>query len=143
MFLYYRHKRLNTSQKKSHVNNRISHLANERTFLAWIRTSVAIMAFGFLVEKFSLFLRIEASRYPTAYHPLVDSDLLGILFIGLGGMIGFLAILRYIHTEKDIENNVFRPSIIIDVLFALIFLILTTFLCFYIVNGTDILKRGL
>lgn len=33
------------------------HMANERTFLAWIRTSVAIMAFGFVVEKFSLFVK--------------------------------------------------------------------------------------
>jgi putative membrane protein len=32
-------------------------MANERTFLAWIRTSIAIMAFGFVVEKFGLFLR--------------------------------------------------------------------------------------
>ena len=30
------------------------HAANERTFLAWIRTAIAIMAFGFLVEKFEL-----------------------------------------------------------------------------------------
>ena len=33
------------------------HLANERTFLAWIRTSIAIMGFGFVVVKFSLFIR--------------------------------------------------------------------------------------
>ena len=30
------------------------HAANERTFLAWVRTAIAIMAFGFLVEKFDL-----------------------------------------------------------------------------------------
>jgi putative membrane protein len=34
------------------------HAANERTFLAWVRTAIAIMAFGFLVEKFDLFLEI-------------------------------------------------------------------------------------
>jgi len=33
------------------------HLANERTLLAWMRTSIAIMAFGFVVVKFSLFIR--------------------------------------------------------------------------------------
>jgi hypothetical protein len=36
------------------------HAANERTFLAWVRTAIAIMAFGFLVQKFDLFLRIAA-----------------------------------------------------------------------------------
>ena len=36
------------------------HAANERTFLAWVRTSIAIMAFGFLVEKFDLFLEFAS-----------------------------------------------------------------------------------
>ena len=37
------------------------HAANERTFLAWVRTAIAIMAFGFVVEKFDLFLRIAGA----------------------------------------------------------------------------------
>jgi putative membrane protein len=32
------------------------HSANERTFLAWLRTGIAIVAFGFVVEKFNLFI---------------------------------------------------------------------------------------
>src|ERR687885_1337576 len=32
-------------------------LANERTFLAWLRTSIAIIGLGFVVARFSLFLR--------------------------------------------------------------------------------------
>jgi len=36
------------------------HAANERTFLAWVRTAIAVMAFGFLVAKLDLFLRIAA-----------------------------------------------------------------------------------
>jgi uncharacterized membrane protein YidH (DUF202 family) len=38
------------------VQNRRVHMANERTFLAWIRTGIGIMAFGFVVEKFGLFI---------------------------------------------------------------------------------------
>jgi len=38
-------------------------MANERTFLAWIRTSIGIMAFGFVVEKFAFFVR-QMSYYP-------------------------------------------------------------------------------
>jgi hypothetical protein len=37
-----------------------SHSANERTFLAWVRTAIAVMAFGFIVEKFDLFLDLAA-----------------------------------------------------------------------------------
>src|ERR1700693_2771438 len=32
------------------------HAANERTFLAWVRTAVAVIIFGFAIEKFNLFL---------------------------------------------------------------------------------------
>ena len=48
------------------------HAANERTFLAWVRTAIAIMAFGFLVEKFDLFVSIAAremaDKQPGAAH---------------------------------------------------------------------------
>ena len=36
------------------------HAANERTFLAWVRTAIAMMAFGFVIERFDLFLRYAA-----------------------------------------------------------------------------------
>lgn len=41
----------------SKVRNRRVHMANKRTFLAWIRTSIAITAFGFVIERFALFVR--------------------------------------------------------------------------------------
>ncbi|MHC2462452.1 YidH family protein [Bradyrhizobium embrapense] len=36
------------------------HAANERTFLAWVRTGIAIMSFGIVMEKFDLFIRTLA-----------------------------------------------------------------------------------
>ncbi|MEJ2362577.1 MAG: DUF202 domain-containing protein [Gammaproteobacteria bacterium] len=39
------------------IDNFRDHAANERTYLAWIRTAIALMAFGFVIEKFDLFLR--------------------------------------------------------------------------------------
>ncbi|WP_050406535.1 YidH family protein [Bradyrhizobium embrapense] len=36
------------------------HAANERTFLAWVRTGIAIMSFGIVVEKFDLFIQTLA-----------------------------------------------------------------------------------
>jgi putative membrane protein len=38
------------------MSNFSDHAANERTFLAWLRTGIAIIAFGFVVEKFNIFL---------------------------------------------------------------------------------------
>ena len=37
------------------------HAANERTFLAWVRTGIAVIAFGFIIEKFNLFVLTIAS----------------------------------------------------------------------------------
>jgi putative membrane protein len=43
--------------KKRKPTEPADHLANERTFLAWIRTSIALMGFGFVIVKFALFIR--------------------------------------------------------------------------------------
>jgi putative membrane protein len=42
------------------IKNFSDHAANERTFLAWVRTAIAVMAFGFLIERFDLFLQVAA-----------------------------------------------------------------------------------
>ena len=44
------------------IRNFSDHAANERTFLAWVRTAIAVMAFGFLVERFDLFLGAYLAR---------------------------------------------------------------------------------
>ena len=72
------------------------HAANERTFLAWVRTAIAIMAFGFLVEKFDLFLSFAAQemadRHVAAHVPSFGGQTLGniagLLLIVLDCAIG-------------------------------------------------------
>jgi putative membrane protein len=89
------------------------HAANERTFLAWVRTSIAIMAFGFLVEKFDLFLEFAskslAARMPTVGGQLVG-DIAGLLLIVLGGATMILAIIRFRQTALDIDSKDTRPG---------------------------------
>ncbi len=115
-------------------------LANERTFLAWIRTSIAIMGFGFLIEKFSMFLWMEAKKIQfVSFRSLEISNLLGVIFIGLGALVGFLAIVRFIRVERDIEASTFRPSIVMDVFVGIIFLILVAIIIYYITNWHSVL----
>lgn len=71
-------------------------MANERTFLAWIRTSVGLMAFGFVVECFTLFVRqIEhvLGRTAAGVH-LPQShgyaSMFGIALVGLRAVLGQL-----------------------------------------------------
>ena len=89
------------------------HAANERTFLAWVRTSIAIMAFGFLVEKFDLFLEFASkslgARMPSVGGQIVG-NIAGLLLIALGGATMLLAIIRFRQTSLDIDSVEMRPG---------------------------------
>ena len=89
------------------------HAANERTFLAWVRTAIAIMAFGFLVEKFDLFLEMTgnslAGRTLSVGGQFVG-NIAGLLLIALGGATMVLAIIRFLKTATDIDSADKRPS---------------------------------
>jgi putative membrane protein len=71
--------------------------AAERTLLAWNRTSLSLMAFGFVIERFGLFLRyIAATPGAPVAPPLVrESFWIGIAFIALGVFAAVASILQY------------------------------------------------
>ena len=102
-----------------------NHLANERTFLAWVRTGVGIMAFGFVVVKFSLFIK-EISlvlNKGISLPPKGYSSAMGIILVGFGVLITVLAYLRYKRIEKQINDQSYQhSSILITILMACIFL---------------------
>jgi putative membrane protein len=84
------------------------HAANERTFLAWVRTAIAVMAFGFLIERFDLLLR-HMAPLATPPRPPLQSDAFahwaGFAFIVLGIAMIALAAARFTKTAKDIETE--------------------------------------
>jgi len=90
------------------------YLAAERTFLAWIRTSLALMAFGFVIARFGLFLReIEAAHAGPAEAPSALSLPIGIAFVLIGVLINILASVhhvRYIRRLSSGRLGVGRPS---------------------------------
>ncbi len=82
--------------------------ANERTFLAWIRTSVAMMSPGFVVDRFGLFLRELGSRTGAAHvrlSPAVSSFLVGDLLMGFGGALALLSAWRYHVVDRSIDRG--------------------------------------
>src|ERR1700677_53008 len=88
------------------------HLANERTFLAWIRTGIGVMAFGFVVVKFSLFvkqlsllLNKEYVNQEKGYSPAI-----GIALVAAGAVTAILAYWRYKKSEKQINDNTYQNS---------------------------------
>jgi putative membrane protein len=118
------------------IRNRRVHMANERTFLAWIRTSIAVMAFGFVVEKFSLFVT-QMGYYlgKEAMPPAASSSsLFGILLVLLGVVMGVLSFIRYKTVEKQIDDDAYRPSRILSLLLFLSMLSIGVFLLLYLIH---------
>lgn len=80
------------------------HAANERTFLAWVRTAIAIMALGFLVEKFDLFLRIAAMQTPGVRVSATPvSSLAGLGIIAFGAVLILISLWRFHDTGRRID----------------------------------------
>ena len=88
------------------------YLANERTFLAWIRTSIALMGFGFVIVKFALFIReiSFALRDKVAIPGKSYSAIIGVIMVAFGAIMATLAYLRYHSIEKQLNNNAYFPS---------------------------------
>ncbi|HEX3663846.1 MAG TPA: DUF202 domain-containing protein [Rhizomicrobium sp.] len=83
------------------------YLANERTFLAWIRTSVAVVSLGFVLAKFSVWLQ-ELSGYldpEMQAHRAGISLPIGVAMMTLGGLLAVLAAWRYHVVNRDIERG--------------------------------------
>lgn len=88
------------------------HAANERTFLAWVRTAIAVMAFGFLVERFNLFLEIAGrslGRRLTVSGTLA-SDVVGLALIVAGALMVFAAMIRFIANRRAIAAADIRAA---------------------------------
>ena len=88
------------------------HAANERTFLAWVRTGIAVIAFGFVIEKFNLFLSAIASgavgdaahhaRFEWLSRPLGRYEGLAFMFGGVA--IVLLATTRFVRTTRLLDD---------------------------------------
>jgi uncharacterized membrane protein YidH (DUF202 family) len=116
---------------------RRDHMANERTFLAWIRTSIGIMAFGFVIEKFALFLKHLQFFFKDSQPPSSGqySSIVGIILVALGALMGVLAFFRYKEVRREINEDSYQPSILLDILITLGILGLGTFLVFYMIRA--------
>lgn len=87
------------------------HLANERTMLAWIRTAIAIMGFGFLVVKFSMFLQqfgLLVGKEIVVKNAYTDS--LGVLIVAIGIICLLVSFVQYKITERRLLNDRYKPS---------------------------------
>src|ERR1700692_1689706 len=90
------------------IKNFGDHSANERTFLAWVRTAIAVMAFGFLVEKFDLFLELAAPSLAGRTLSLPGQEfgnIAGLALIVLGTAMVGIAAIRFLTTAAAIDSE--------------------------------------
>lgn len=82
------------------------YLANERTFLAWVRTSIAIMSLGFVISKFGLWLAELALTQKQLERIRTGASVpVGIGMVIFGGLITLLAAWRYHVVNRQIEKG--------------------------------------
>ena len=97
------------------------HLANERTFLAWIRTGVATIVFGFAVGRFSIALQefLQFEGKPASSPGL--TAWLGTISIIAGVLLILAGLYRYRKTRVQIDTDSFEPAgTIIDMVAVLL-----------------------
>ena len=93
------------------------HAANERTFLAWVRTGIAVIAFGFVIEKFNLFVLTVASSTSTEATQRLLERLQGpfgrydghaLIFGGLALIV--VATVRFVRTGRLLDDPQAHPA---------------------------------
>ena len=114
------------------------HSANERTFLAWLRTGIAIVAFGFVIEKFNLFLsavgsanselgkRIDLDR---VWGPLGRFEGVAMMVVGL--ILILVSYIRFVRTERMIDNpgTVKSLGVTIELIITVVLVLLVSVYC--------------
>jgi putative membrane protein len=126
------------SQPQSNTSSNAArdHLANERTFLAWVRTGVAIVVFGFAIGRFAIAIR-QWMQMQGQGHVVPPSGLsvwFGTAAILAGVLVCMAGLVRYRRTREQIDSGNFQPAgFIIDlvgILTALFGLALAAYLVY-------------
>ena len=119
---------------KQHViSKKVSdHLANERTFLAWVRTAIAVIAFGFVVERFGLLLRQLGLKGNTVGGTIPYSKLLGIIITLLGILLLVIALINFVQIRRSIDEEHFHPGIAFAIILTAVAALIGVLLAIYL-----------
>lgn len=121
--------------QKTNGDRRISeYLASERTFLAWIRTCIAVISLGFVIARFSIWLDQLAA---TAGRPLPSrtglSMPIGIAMIAFGAILAVLSAVRMRAVDRAIERGEVRPGYVTIFIMAGLVILLALALIAYMI----------
>ena len=110
------------------------YFAAERTTLAWVRTGLAMMGFGFVVARFGLFLRELAVVRGVSPHQGRLSLWAGVALVGLGVMVNVYAAVRHARfTYRFDAGEVARPSSLLPIVVAATLAIIGVVVSIYLI----------
>jgi putative membrane protein len=111
-------------------NRARDHLANERTFLAWVRTGIAILVFGFAIGRFA----VAIHQFMGGGERTVGVTVwLGTVAIIGGVLLTLAGLYRYRSTYRQLEKGEFEPAGFVVDLIAVITAIFGLALAGYLV----------
>ncbi|MES1024469.1 DUF202 domain-containing protein [Gloeocapsa sp. BRSZ] len=105
-----------TRQNTSRVRD---HLANERTYLAWMRTAIALMGFGVVIVRLRYF-------HPPLQHTPGNGWKLGLIFSVVGLLTVLLSTQHYFDIRGAIDEDTYEPTTRWVLLFSLAIILLGT-----------------
>lgn len=119
-----------TEQSERRDASRVrDHLANERTYLAWMRTAIALMGFGVVI------VRLRAFHPPLKYQP-GNGWRLGLLFSLIGLVTVLLSTQHYFAVRYDIDSDIYEPADRWIILFSLAVLLLGAGVIYFVFSTT-------
>ena len=111
------------------------YFAAERTLLAWIRTGLAMMGFGFVVARFALYLReLQMSAGRSLIRPPDGSLWFGTALVLMGVFVNLSAALKHTRLVRQLRQGTWSPdqtsrsSIAVAIALALVGVIVTIYL---------------
>jgi putative membrane protein len=122
------------------IGRRLVYFAAERTLMAWIRSSLGLMALGFVIDRFGLIFRQVLPTTSAQALPKEFSFWMGASLVMLGTLMACVAAVRYYrfsrayHREGGTEP---RHGILIGVLFTTILALLGFVIFVFLVIATD------
>ena len=86
------------------------YFASERTFLAWIRTGLALMGFGFVVARFALFMREFNAHEGGHFTTTGFSNDVGVVLVVVGVFVNLAAIVHHVRLTSQLSTGDFRAG---------------------------------
>jgi putative membrane protein len=95
-----------------------SHMANERTFLAWSRTSISLLAFGFVIQRFDLFIHqiAKLGGYSISVSTHQGMIYLSFFCFGMAGISAVASGWRFLAVRRHLNWGMASYSFIPDAL---------------------------